>query len=104
MTFVNDMEIMNSKVKNGHQLSNKSEIIQHYTIIQSENPAYNDKLINNFYKIEISLTTLLLRKNMAFKKIWKKINYYFTLEFLCVILQEQGLWKENLCNNGSICI
>ena len=103
MTFANKIKIINTKIENSNKLLNKVDITQLYTLLKTENPAYNEKINDNSYRIEISLATLMLRKNMAFKKIWKKVDYYFILEFLCVLLQDQGLWSEHLCNNGSIC-
>ena len=43
------------------------------------------------------------RKNMSFNQIVKRINYFFLVEFVCIILQEQGIWDIELCNNGSVC-
>ena len=91
-----------------HQINNSKEeqrvkVVQNYSINKRKYPAYNTMEENNSAKIEISLGSLMSRKNMAFNQLLNRINKYFLLEFVCVILQEQGLWNKQLCNNGSLC-
>jgi hypothetical protein len=91
-----------------HQFNNLKEnqrvkLVQYYSIKKRKYPAYNTMGENNSVKIEISLSSLMSRKNMAFNQLVNRINKYFLLEFVCVILQEQGLWSKQLCNNGSLC-
>jgi hypothetical protein len=81
----------------------KVKVLQYYSTNKLKYPAYNEIIDKNFFKIEISLSVLMLRKNMAFNQLLNRINKYFLLEFICVILQEQGLWNKKFCNNGSVC-
>ncbi|MFX1392218.1 MAG: hypothetical protein ACFFAH_01470 [Promethearchaeota archaeon] len=81
----------------------KFDVKQIYLTEKSEYCAVNELIENNHFKIEIHLGSLMSRKNMAFKQLVKKINYYFLLEFICVNLQEQGLWDQKLCNNKTRC-
>ena len=96
---------MSSKTQKSNMPRNnqKVEILQYYYIDKLKNSAYNQEINKNLFKIEISLGALLSRKNMAFNQIVNKINKYFLLEFICVILQEQRLWRKKYCNKGSIC-
>ncbi len=43
------------------------------------------------------------RKNMSFKKIVKKINSFFLLEFLCAFLRFENFWEDGLCGDGINC-
>ena len=91
-----------------HQINNSKDcqrvkVVQFYSINKRKYPAYNTMGENNSVKIEISLSSLMSRKNMAFNQLLNRINKYFLLEFVCVLLQEQGLWNKKLCNNGSLC-
>ena len=79
------------------------KVLQYYSTNKRKYPAYNEITDKNLFKIEISLSALMSRKNMAFKQLLNRINKYFLLEFICVILQEQGLWNKKFCNNGSVC-
>jgi hypothetical protein len=54
-------------------------------------------------EIKIHLGSLMDRKNMAFKKIFKRINNVFLLEFLCAFLGSEGLWDESLCEREGSC-
>jgi len=81
----------------------KAIILQKYLIDNKEHSALNEFLRKDCYKIEISLNALLLRKNMAFNKIVRYLNYFFLIEFICVILQEQGLWSPEICSGGKFC-
>ncbi len=83
--------------------SKMTEVFQNYKPDNEEHFSYNELITDNYYKIEICLKCLMLRKNMSFKNIMKQINYFFLLEFLCVILQEQDLWTPKICNGGSYC-
>ncbi|MBD3253973.1 MAG: hypothetical protein GF383_02720 [Candidatus Lokiarchaeota archaeon] len=75
----------------------------HLSTAKSNYCAFNQKISENTYKIEILLGSILTRKNMAFHLLVKKIDYYFLLEFLCAILQELNLWDRKMCNNGINC-
>jgi len=79
------------------------KVIQHYSICLNNCSGYNEEIQKDIYKIEISLSDLMSRRNMCFNQLLNRINYFFLVEYLCVILQEQGLWHVNLCNNGSVC-
>lgn len=80
------------------------EVIQKY-LIDGDNTKYgfNSFINKNLCKIEINLNSIMERKNMAFKKIVKKINDIFLLEFLCAFLDYEGLWSEKLCGDGYNC-
>ena len=84
-------------------LYKKTEISQRYSIDNDFHVSYNDIIGTDHYLIEICLKSLMLRSNMPFNNIMKRIDNLFLLEFLCVILQEQNLWTHNLCNGGKYC-
>lgn len=96
---------MNLKIDNSNKqnTNHDSKVFQYYSTNIQKHIAYNELVGEDFFKIEISLSGLLSRKNMAFNQLLNRINKYFLLEFLCVILQEQGLWDKKFCNNGSVC-
>ena len=81
----------------------KADIELIYLAEKCECCGLNDLIKDNRYKIEIYLGSLMSRKNMAYQLIVKKINYYFLLEFVCVILQEQGIWHQKLCKEKGLC-
>ena len=78
-------------------------VIQEYSTEDIDWYGYNMFISDDICKIKIHLGSLMDRKNMAFKKIWKKINSYFLLEFTCALLRDEGLWDENLCGDGYNC-
>ena len=84
-------------------INKRIEIYQRYSIDNDYHLSFNDIISANHYLINICLKSLMLRKNMAFNNIMKRINDVFLLEFLCVILQEQNLWTPKLCNGGKYC-
>lgn len=81
------------------------EIVQEYsTDLHPEMYGYNQLLKDNLCEIHIYLGSLMERKNMAIKKLVDKIDGYFLLEYLCVLLTEEGLWSDHLCGrDGSNC-
>jgi len=81
----------------------KVDINQIYLPEKGDCFAINEFIEENRYKIEIYLGSLMSRKNMAFHLLVKKINHFFLLEFICVLLQEQGLWYKKLCREERSC-
>lgn len=80
------------------------EIIQEYTTdALGDYCAFNIFLDRKRCKIKLLLGSLMDRKNMAFDRLVKKINNYFLLEYLCAMLESQGLWCEEMCENGHNC-
>jgi len=81
------------------------EIIQEYSTKDMDWYAYNMFLNDNetVCKIKIHLGSLMDRKNMAFKKLVKKIDSFFLLEFVCAIMRSEDLWKEGTCGDGYDC-
>lgn len=79
----------------------KMQVIQSYTLERLDCAGYNQFLDSGTCKIEISLPNLIERKNTAFKRIIKQINYYFLIEYTCALLQEQGIWKRKFCVKNS---
>ena len=79
------------------------EILQEYSTDDLDLYGYNEFITDNLCKIKINLGSLMDRKNMSFKKLVKKINSFFLLEFTCALLRAEGLWDERLCGDGYNC-
>ena len=92
-----------SSRQNYAKSGNRVNIIQTYSTEQQKSHATNEEIKDKEFEIVLNLKRIMKRKNMAIKKLATRIDYYFLLELICVILQEQGLWSESLCNNGFIC-
>lgn len=78
----------------------KTEIIQNYVADNKEKCSFNDFIRPECYKIEICLNQLVSRKNMSFKRLVRKLNNIFLLEYLCVVLQDEALWLRKQCKSG----
>ncbi len=92
-----------SSRQNYSKSGKRVNIIQTYSTEQQKSNATNEEIKDKEFEIILNLKRIMKRKNMSIKKLATRIDYYFLLELLCVILQEQGLWSENLCNNGFSC-
>ena len=80
------------------------EIVQSYKIDEDlDNYGYNQFIREDLCEIRIFLGSLMDRKNMAFKKLVKRLHEIFLLEFICADLQAQGLWNKSLCGKGTVC-
>ncbi len=82
---------------------NGLEIIQEYSTDVLDHYGYNMLISEGLCKIKINLGSLMDRKNMAFKKLFKRINNVFLLEFLCAFLGSEGLWDKSLCGEKGMC-
>lgn len=82
---------------------NDLEIIQEYSTEDMEWYGYNMFLTEDICEIKIHLGSLMDRKNMSFKKLVKKIDSYFLLEFLCANLRAEQLWSQKMCGDGVDC-
>ena len=79
---------------------NGLEIIQKYSTEVLDYYGYNMLISEGICEIKIHLGSLMDRKNMSFKKLFKRINSVFLLEFLCAFLGSEDLWDESLCGKG----
>lgn len=82
---------------------NGLEIIQEYSTEDMEWYGYNMFLTEDICEIKIHLGSLMDRKNMSFKKLVKKIDSYFLLEFLCANLRAERIWSQETCGDGVNC-
>ena len=82
---------------------NGLEIIQEYSTEVLDYYGYNMLISEGVCKIKIHLGSLMTRKNMSFKKLMRRINSVFLLEFLCAFLGSEGLWDESLCEREGTC-
>ena len=79
------------------------ELIQEYSTDNCDIYGHNLFLSDELCEIKINLGSLMDRKNMSTKKLAKKINSFFLLEFTCAILHDEGLWTKSICEDGFEC-
>lgn len=84
-------------------LTNSLRIDQFYSTEFSDAYGTNEIIADKLYKLDIFLVNLMTRKNMAYKKVARRIDFYFLVEFICVLLQEEGIWNQKYCGTGVNC-
>lgn len=63
---------------------------------ECEHDAYN-YIEGNEIHIEVNLPNVHRRKNMAFHKFVKELEYYALMEFICALSQVEGVYCESFC-------